>query len=197
MKANRIEHREWRPYGSDGGYVANGTDAQVQSNLCRPSTSRAGDARGHQGESRWGTLHISSGNQRVPSRQGAYQDYTPSSPRLFAVPRAFSFSGSRRGGDPHLGGLGRRPRQRGRASRRDSFPHAHGQPRPGRYDVSHRRSRPLWYTRPLGSLRERPPSKTCGPSAAICSSRPIDIVAHSLACVATDERLATSTEHDM
>ena len=74
-KLNHIQQREWRAYGREGGYVANGTDVQAQAIFAGQRPIDLGDAWGHEAEPRWGTLTTSAGAQQVPSRQGAYQDY--------------------------------------------------------------------------------------------------------------------------
>jgi predicted dehydrogenase len=74
-KLNRIQQREWRAYGRDGNYVANGTDVQAQAIFAGQRPVDLGAAWGYEAEPRWGTLNNSAGSHRVPSRQGAYQDY--------------------------------------------------------------------------------------------------------------------------
>jgi len=74
-RCNRIEQREWRAYGSDGGYVASGTDVQAQAIFAGQRPVDLGAAWGYEAEGRWGTLTTSAGARRVPSQQGAYQEY--------------------------------------------------------------------------------------------------------------------------
>ncbi len=74
-KLNHIQQREWRAYGRDGGYVANGTDVQAQAIFAGQRPIDLGGGWGYEAESRWGTLTTSGGAQPIPSRQGAYQDY--------------------------------------------------------------------------------------------------------------------------
>lgn len=74
-KCNHIQQREWRVYGRDGGYVANGTDVQAQAIFAGQRPAQVGDAWGYEDESRWGVLTTAAGARPVPSQQGAYQDY--------------------------------------------------------------------------------------------------------------------------
>jgi predicted dehydrogenase len=74
-KCNRIQQREWRAYGSAGGYVASGTDVQAQAIFAGLRPEAAGERWGYEAEPLWGTLTTARGAVRVPSEQGAYQDY--------------------------------------------------------------------------------------------------------------------------
>ena len=74
-KRNRIRERELRAYGSGGAYVSRGTDVQAQAIFAGLRPAELGAAWGYEAEPLWGTLHTSSGAVRVPSEQGAYQDY--------------------------------------------------------------------------------------------------------------------------
>jgi predicted dehydrogenase len=74
-KCNRIHERELRAYGSDGGYVARGTDVQAQAIFAGSRPAQLGDAWGYETEALWGTLANKAGTVRVPSERGAYQDY--------------------------------------------------------------------------------------------------------------------------
>jgi predicted dehydrogenase len=74
-KCNRIQQREWRAYGSAGGYVATGTDVQAQAIFAGLRPAEVGAAWGYEAEPLWGTLTTETGSVRVPSEQGAYQDY--------------------------------------------------------------------------------------------------------------------------
>ncbi len=74
-KCNHVQQREWRAYGSAGGYVANGTDVQAQAIFAGQRPIDLGAAWGYDAEPHWGTLTTSEGSRRVPSERGAYQDY--------------------------------------------------------------------------------------------------------------------------
>jgi predicted dehydrogenase len=74
-KCNRINQRELRAYGSAGGYVASGTDVQAQAIFAGLRPAELGNSWGYDAAERWGTLTTASGSVRVPSEQGAYQDY--------------------------------------------------------------------------------------------------------------------------
>jgi predicted dehydrogenase len=74
-KCHRIQQREWRAYGSAGGYVATGTDVQAQAIFAGQRPADLGAAWGYEAEPYWGTLTTAGGATRVPSEQGAYQDY--------------------------------------------------------------------------------------------------------------------------
>ena len=74
-KINHIEDRELRAYGSGGSYVAHGTDVQAQAVFAGRRPIDEGDGWGYEAEERWGTLRTATGSVRVPSAQGAYQDY--------------------------------------------------------------------------------------------------------------------------
>ena len=74
-KLNHMQQREWRAYGSQGGYVANGTDVQAQAIFAGQRPIDAGDRWGYEDPSRWGILTTAFGAQRIPSQQGAYQGY--------------------------------------------------------------------------------------------------------------------------
>jgi predicted dehydrogenase len=74
-KRNRIQERELRAYGSSGGYVARGTDVQAQAIFAGLRPEQLGAAWGYEAKALWGTLATESGSVRVPSEQGAYQDF--------------------------------------------------------------------------------------------------------------------------
>jgi predicted dehydrogenase len=74
-KCNHIAQREWRAYGSAGGYVASGTDVQAQAIFAGQRPIELGPAWGYEDERYWGTLYTSASHARVPSERGAYQDY--------------------------------------------------------------------------------------------------------------------------
>jgi predicted dehydrogenase len=74
-KLNRIQERELRAYGSNGGYVARGTDVQAQAIFAGERPAQLGAAWGYEAEPLWGTLSTKAGCFRVPSEQGAYQEY--------------------------------------------------------------------------------------------------------------------------
>lgn len=74
-KINHIEDRELRAYGSGGSYVAHATDVQAQAIFAgkRPVDDPKG--WGYDAEENWGVLRTAAGAEKVPSAQGAYQDY--------------------------------------------------------------------------------------------------------------------------
>ena len=74
-KINYIEDRELRAYGSTGSYVARGTDVQAQAIFAGRRPVDEGDAWGYDAPEHWGTLNTAAGSRKVPSEQGAYQDY--------------------------------------------------------------------------------------------------------------------------
>lgn len=74
-KCNRIQQREWRVYGSAGGYRASGTDVQAQAVFAGLRPVDLGPAWGYEDKPHWGTLTTAAGAVRVPSERGAYQDY--------------------------------------------------------------------------------------------------------------------------
>jgi predicted dehydrogenase len=74
-KVNHIDDRELRAYGSAGSYVAHSTDVQAQAVFAGRRPLDDGDAWGYEAPERWGTLHTAAGSAKVPSEQGAYQDY--------------------------------------------------------------------------------------------------------------------------
>ena len=74
-KVNHLEERELRAYGAAGSYLARGTDVQAQAVFAGKRPAEEGDAWGYEAPEFWGTLRTSAGEVRVPSKQGAYQDY--------------------------------------------------------------------------------------------------------------------------
>ena len=74
-KRNRIVERELRAYGERGSYVARSSDAQTQAIFAGRRPAAEGDAWGYEPESAWGLLRNDTGEQRVPSERGAYQDF--------------------------------------------------------------------------------------------------------------------------
>ena len=74
-KINYIEDRELRAYGSTGSYVARGTDVQAQAVFAGRRPVDEGSDWGYDAPEHWGTLNTATGSRKVPSEQGAYQDY--------------------------------------------------------------------------------------------------------------------------
>jgi predicted dehydrogenase len=74
-KINYIEDRELRAYGSTGSYVARGTDVQAQAVFAGRRPVDEGSEWGYDAPEHWGTLNTAAGSRKVPSEQGAYQDY--------------------------------------------------------------------------------------------------------------------------
>jgi predicted dehydrogenase len=74
-KLNHMRVRELRAFGSHGGYWSNGTDVQAEAVFAghRPVDNQA--SWGYEREDLWGTLSTDSEERRVPSAQGAYQDF--------------------------------------------------------------------------------------------------------------------------
>ncbi|TFD46334.1 gfo/Idh/MocA family oxidoreductase [Cryobacterium frigoriphilum] len=74
-KLNHTATREFRAYGSDGSYVASGTDVQAQALFAgrRPLDDPA--AWGFDEPEFWGTLSTDAGSEVIPSRQGNYADF--------------------------------------------------------------------------------------------------------------------------
>lgn len=74
-KLNRLQERDLRLYGSNGSYVARGTDVQARLVFAgeRPVNSRA--TWGFEPESSWGVLRTSHGCSTVPACQGDYTAY--------------------------------------------------------------------------------------------------------------------------
>ncbi|MEE1619773.1 Gfo/Idh/MocA family oxidoreductase [Zafaria sp. Z1313] len=74
-KTHRLESRELRLLGSRGNYVSTYSDVQADAAIAgrRPAVDPQG--WGYEEESRWGTLTTADGRVRVPSLQGAYQEY--------------------------------------------------------------------------------------------------------------------------
>ena len=73
-KANHLDARELRVYGTKGAYVVNGTDVQAREAIegKRPATS---DIWGEEPKSAWGTLYGESGSRKIPSLRSNYSDY--------------------------------------------------------------------------------------------------------------------------
>ena len=74
-KINHLEQRELRAYGSAGCYLAHGTDVQARAVLAGRRPMADGDAWGYEAAEHWGVLRTADGEARVPSEQGAYQNY--------------------------------------------------------------------------------------------------------------------------
>ncbi len=73
-KANHLEARELRAYGSEGSYRALGSDVQAQAIFAghRPVDDLEG--WGYEEPERWGVLSTSAGEVPVPSEQGRHHD---------------------------------------------------------------------------------------------------------------------------
>lgn len=74
-KLNRLTEREWRVYGSNGSYLARGTDVQAQAIFGGRRPAVEGDRWGYEDADRWGVLRTAAGAVPVPSERGAYQDF--------------------------------------------------------------------------------------------------------------------------
>jgi predicted dehydrogenase len=74
-KLNRLAVKEYRAYGESGSFVVASSDVQAELIFAgrRPVDDPA--AWGYEPEECWGTLRTASGEDRVPSEQGRYQDY--------------------------------------------------------------------------------------------------------------------------
>ena len=73
-KLNRLAVRELRAYGSNGSYRAYGTDVQAQSIFTGRRPAADPQTWGYEPEANCGILATATGEQRVPSAQGRYQD---------------------------------------------------------------------------------------------------------------------------
>jgi predicted dehydrogenase len=73
-KVNHIAARELRAYGTEGSYRASGTDVQASAIFAGRRPSDDPDGWGYEAREHWGVLATSAGEERVPSRQGRYQD---------------------------------------------------------------------------------------------------------------------------
>ncbi len=74
-KLNHMSVREFRAFGSGGGFWSAGTDVQAQAIFAGRRPSQEGQAWGYEREELWGTLATDTGTRRVPSARGAYQDF--------------------------------------------------------------------------------------------------------------------------
>ncbi len=74
-KLNRLIEKSWRAYGSDGSYLAFGTDVQTQALLAGRSPVAEGEQWGLEDPAHWGVLRTAQGEETVPSARGTYQDY--------------------------------------------------------------------------------------------------------------------------
>jgi predicted dehydrogenase len=73
-KANHLEARELRAYGSEGSYRALGTDVQAQAIFAGRRPVDDPGEWGYEEPARWGLLATAAGEVSVPSEQGRYQD---------------------------------------------------------------------------------------------------------------------------
>ena len=73
-KLNYLDERELRAYGSNGSYVARGTDVQAQAIFAGRRPTGNPEAWGYDEPARWGVLHTAAGEHTVPSSQGRYHD---------------------------------------------------------------------------------------------------------------------------
>jgi predicted dehydrogenase len=74
-KANHLEARELRAYGTEGSYRALGTDVQAQAVFAGRRPVDDPDAWGYEEPARWGLLATAAGEVSVPSEQGRYHDF--------------------------------------------------------------------------------------------------------------------------
>ena len=74
-KANHLEARELRAYGSEGSYRALGTDVQAQAIFAGRRPVDDLDEWGYEEPARWGVLATAAGEVSVPSEQGRYHDF--------------------------------------------------------------------------------------------------------------------------
>lgn len=74
-KLNKNVEKSWRAYGSEGSYVASGSDVQTAALVSGRRPIDEGPAWGYEDESLWGVISTSAGREPVPSARGAYQDY--------------------------------------------------------------------------------------------------------------------------
>lgn len=73
-KVNYFNEREYRAYGSDGTYVANGTDVQARQVMSGMMPADHPDDWGIEPEEAWGTLYTDGASETVPSVQSKIQD---------------------------------------------------------------------------------------------------------------------------
>jgi predicted dehydrogenase len=73
-KMNGLAVRELRAYGSNGSYRSYGTDVQAQAIFAGRRPANEPETWGYEPEDNWGTLATTTGEERVPSAQGSYQD---------------------------------------------------------------------------------------------------------------------------
>lgn len=74
-KINHVAARQWRIYGSDGSYVSDGTDVQVDQIRAGRRPVDGLDDWGFEDPARLGVLHTAAGRETVPSVQGRYDEY--------------------------------------------------------------------------------------------------------------------------
>jgi predicted dehydrogenase len=74
-KINRIGVRELRAYGSTGSYRSYSTDGQAQAVFAGHRPAAEPSTWGFEPEENWGILATATGEKRVPSAQGSYQDF--------------------------------------------------------------------------------------------------------------------------
>lgn len=74
-KANRINGKELRAYGSAGSYRVTPGDVQVAAVRAGRLPADEGDDWGFDAEDNWGLLSTAAGQERIPSLAGRYQDY--------------------------------------------------------------------------------------------------------------------------
>ena len=74
-KANHLEARELRAYGSEGSYRALGTDVQAQAIFAGRRPVDDLEEWGYEEPARWGVLATAAGEVSVPSEQGRYHDF--------------------------------------------------------------------------------------------------------------------------
>ena len=74
-KANHIEARELRAYGSEGSYRALGTDVQAQAIFAGRRPADDPEEWGYEEPARWGLLSTAACEVSVPSEQGRYHDF--------------------------------------------------------------------------------------------------------------------------
>jgi predicted dehydrogenase len=73
-KLNHLAERELRAYGSQGSYLARGTDVQAQAIFSGRRPADDLEEWGYEAPARWGLLATASGEVSVPSEQGRYHD---------------------------------------------------------------------------------------------------------------------------
>jgi predicted dehydrogenase len=74
-KINHLETRQFRAFGSLGSYESDGTDVQAKAIFAGQRPADDPEGWGYEKPDRWGTLHTADGAEKIPSEQGAHQEF--------------------------------------------------------------------------------------------------------------------------